>query len=172
MSGSAAKKCPDAPSHNDTRFGLDFGNLETSAGFVLRIAQLTAFERFFEIMPPDTIRLSELTMLLAISENPGVRQGVLADALRIKWPNMTKLVRSLEERDWIARHIPPKDRRSVELRVTKKGAAALDAAAATMYALDRKVFEMLDDQEHSQLLNLLRKVAGWPEADSKGEASR
>src|SRR5690606_24598659 len=98
-----------------------FGVFENSAGFLLRIAQLTAFDRFFEAFPGDGIKISEFTVLLAIAENPGIRQGVLADVLKIKWPNMTKLVRTLEDNDWVGRHIPPNDRRSVELHVTEKG---------------------------------------------------
>lgn len=147
---------------DDGKSGLSFGGLEQSAGFVLRIAQLTAFERFFKVFPADHIKISEFTVLLAIAENPGVRQGVLADVLKIKWSNMTKLVRALEEKEWIGRHIPPHDRRSVELHVTDKGRREIDAVTADMYASDRRALAMLDDAEHRQLLVLLRKVAGWP----------
>ena len=156
----------------DGKAGLSFGGLEQSAGFVLRIAQLTAFERFFKVFPADNIKISEFTVLLAIAENPGVRQGVLADVLKIKWSNMTKLVRALEEKEWIGRHIPPHDRRSVELHVTAKGRRAIDAVAADMYASDREALAMLDDAEHRQLLVLLRKVAGWPpKPETEAEAS-
>lgn len=143
--------------------GLTFGVIETSAGFLLRIAQLTAFDRFFEEYPDSGIKISEFTVLLAIAENPGIRQGVLADTLKIKWSNMTKLVRSLEQKEWVGRHIPPNDRRSVELHVTEKGRREIDAATGVMLDADRKAVSMLDDGEHAQLLALLRKVAGWPE---------
>ncbi|MGB3442497.1 MAG: MarR family transcriptional regulator, partial [Actinophytocola sp.] len=110
------------------------------------------------------IRISELTVLLALSENPGIRQGVLADVLKIKWSNMTKLVRALEERGLIARHIPHDDRRSVVLSVTEAGRQQIDASADKMYRSDRAALSMLDDEEHAQLLTLSRKIAGWPEA--------
>ena len=71
---------------------VSLGELEKSGGFVLRIAQLSAFERFFTVFGESEIRISEFTVLLALSENPGIRQGVLADVLKIKWSNMTKLV--------------------------------------------------------------------------------
>ena len=143
---------------------VSLGNLERSGGFLLRIAQLSAFERFFTVFGESEIRISEFTVLLALSENPGIRQGVLADVLKIKWSNMTKLVRALEERGLIARHIPHDDRRSVVLSVTDAGRAQIDASADKMYHSDRVALSMLDDEEHAQLIALSRKIAGWPEA--------
>jgi DNA-binding MarR family transcriptional regulator len=143
---------------------VSLGALETSGGFVLRIAQLAAFERFFTVFGESEIRISEFTVLLALAENPGIRQGVLADVLKIKWSNMTKLVRALEERGLIARHVPHDDRRSVVLSVTDAGRRQIDASADKMYRSDRAALSMLSDAEHDQLLALSRKIAGWPEA--------
>lgn len=143
---------------------VSLGSLETSGGFLLRIAQLSAFERFFGVFGESEIRISEFTVLLALSENPGIRQGVLADVLKIKWSNMTKLVRALEQRGLIARHIPHDDRRSVVLSVTEAGRRQIDASADKMYRSDREALSMLSDEEHDQLIRLSRKIAGWPEA--------
>lgn len=148
---------------------LSFGSQEQAAGFVLRIAQLAAFERFFELFPVRDIKISEYSVLVGIAENPGVRQGVLADFLKIKWSAMTKLVRTLEERGLVGRRIPPNDRRSVELYVTEQGHALIETVAPMMEAADRKAVSMLSDEEHAQLLTLLRKVAGWPSAQREGE---
>jgi DNA-binding MarR family transcriptional regulator len=141
---------------------ITLGELERSAGFLLRIAQLSAFERFFTVFGESEIKISEFTVLLAIAENPGIRQGVLADLLKIKWPNMTKLVRALEERGLLTRRIPHDDRRSVVLSVTKAGKRQIDASADKMYRSDREALSMLSDAEHAQLLALARKIAGWP----------
>lgn len=135
--------------------------LEQIAGFALRIAQLTAFEQLFSLATPGGSRLSEQTVLFAISRNPGIRQGVLADLLKIKWPNMTKLVRSLEEEGLVERHIPRNDRRAVELRLTEDGAQACASFADDMRRRDRQALSMLDDGEYAQLLTLCRKIAGW-----------
>lgn len=150
---------------------LRFGRQEQAAGFVLRIAQLTAFERFFGIFPLKNIRISEYSVLVGIAENPGVRQGVLADFLKIKWSNMTKLVRTLEDRNLIGRRIPENDRRSVELFVTEEGYKLIDSVSEAMETSDRRTFDMLSDAEHAQLLVLLRKVAGWTPHDEDGHAA-
>lgn len=146
----------------DAKDCVSLGELEHSAGFVLRIAQLAAFERFFVVFGQSEIKISEFTVLLAIAENPGIRQGVLADVLKIKWSNMTKLVRALEDRGLVSRHVPRNDRRSVMLRVTDAGRRQLDGTADKMYKSDREALSMLDDDEHAQLLALTRKIAGWP----------
>ncbi len=150
---------------------LRFGHQEQAAGFVLRIAQLAAFDRFFKLFPLEGIKISEYCALVGIAENPGVRQGVLADFMKIKWSNMTKLVRSLEDMELIGRRIPPNDRRSVELYVTEKGHKLIHDIAPKMRDADREAVSMLSDEEHAQLLMLLRKVAGWPQADAAGEAA-
>jgi DNA-binding MarR family transcriptional regulator len=143
---------------------VSLGVLEDQAGFILRIAQLTAFDRFFALLGPSAVRISEVTVLIAIEQNPGIRQGEIADVLMIKWPNMTKLVRTLEDRGLVERHVPRHDRRSVVLRTTDKGREAIALAADAMYRADREALSMLDDAEHAQLLALSRKIAGWPPA--------
>ena len=143
---------------------VSLGALEQSAGLVMRIAQLTVFDHFFEVFGQSDIRISEFTVLYAIAENPGIRQGVLADVLKIKWPNMTKLVRALEQGGLVERHIPPNDRRSVRLRVTSKGRKQIAASEQTIYRSDRMALSMLSNEEHAQLLKLSRKIAGWPPA--------
>ncbi|POF30904.1 MarR family winged helix-turn-helix transcriptional regulator [Roseibium marinum] len=159
-----------AQQDDNTAEPLNFGSQEQAAGFVLRIAQLAAFERFFALFPAHDIKISEYSVLVGIALNPGVRQGVLADFLKIKWSNMTKLVRTLEDRTLIGRRVPKNDRRSVELYVTEEGHKLIDSVSQDMETSDRKAFQMLSDDEHTQLLVLLRKVAGWPPrgADAKG----
>lgn len=148
------------------RASISLGAMERQAGFILRIAQLAAFERFFDLLGPSAVKISEITVLIAIAENPGIRQGEIADVLKIKWPNMTKLVRMLESRGLVERHIPQHDRRSVVLRLTAAGRKAIDESGDAMMRADRAALSMLDDDEHAQLMALSRKVAGWPQARS------
>ncbi|WP_163264149.1 MarR family winged helix-turn-helix transcriptional regulator [Chelativorans alearense] len=152
----------EAAGIEDGKAGLSFGKFERSAGFLLRIAQLTAFERMFAELKGADVKIGEFTILLAIAENPGVRQGAMADVLKIKWSNMTKLVRSLEGRGLVQRFVPPQDRRSVELRLTEEGRKLLEAFSPLMFEADRRALPMLSDEEHGHFLALLRKVSGWP----------
>lgn len=167
----AALAEPDAQA-SEGKSAVSLGELERSAGFVMRIAQLTAFERFFAVLGASDVKISEFTVLIAVAENPGIRQGVIADVLKIKWSNMTKLVRGLEDRGLVERHIPPDNRRSVVLSVTEKGRREIERSAEAMYRCDRVALSMLDDEEHAQLIELSRKVAGWPAAEPGRRARR
>ena len=164
---TAAKSVPvQETSAPAGKAAISLGGMESQAGFILRIAQLTAFERFFELLGPSAVRISEVTVLIAIHENPGIRQGEIADVLKIKWPNMTKLVRALEQRGLVERHVPQNDRRSVMLQLTDAGREAIGSSSAQMFAADRAALSMLDDDEHTQLMALSRKIAGWPPAST------
>ena len=162
-SSAAGAAAPNAEWQDD----VSLGELRQTAGFALRIAQLTLFERFFVSEWPRNLRISEFTVLLAMSHNPGVRQGVLADILKIKWPNMTKLVRALEERGLVERRIPKTNRRSVELWITPMGRRLVEDHVEHMQLVDREALSMLSDDEIGQLLTLCSKIAGWDAPASK-----
>jgi len=142
---------------------LSFGPMETSVGFLLRIAQLTVSERTFAELNRRDVPIGEFTILLSIDLNPGVRQGVLADMLRIKWSNMTKLIRSLQERGLIRRQVPPDDRRAITLQITPAGREQVENHKALVLGAIERSVPMLDEEEQRILLGLLRKVAGWPQ---------
>jgi DNA-binding MarR family transcriptional regulator len=74
------------------------------------MAQLRSFDFFFEDLGKLGLRPGEFSVLWVIHVNPGVRQGVLAQTLRIKRAHMTKMIRSFEERGLVARTIPEDDR--------------------------------------------------------------
>ena len=146
---------------------LSFGELDHSASFLLRIAQLASYAAVYAADPDLPLSLPELTVLAAIEASPDARQGEIADALRIKWPHMTKLVRGLELRGLVERYVPEEDRRSVFLRLTAAGAALRDEMAPRMRAVDEAAVGMLSPEERQLFIRLLRKVAGW---DIAGEA--
>lgn len=141
---------------------VSFGPMESSIGFLLRIAQLTVSEATFAELNRRDVPIGEFTILLSVDLNPGIRQGVLADRLKIKWSNMTKLVRSLEERGLIVRQVPPDDRRAIALSVTDEGHARVESHKALVLGAIERSVPTLNEQEKQILLGLLRKVAGWP----------
>lgn len=156
---------------SETPEGLSLGAFADTLGFVLRLAQISSFTRVYSHLPDEIpLRLGEYTILLAISENPGVRQGEIADSLRIKWSNMTKIMRSLEQRGYVSRRVAKRDRRSFELELTPLGKSVLTELMPHMMRADRLSRAMLTREENDQLIALLGKViagdapvAGQPE---------
>jgi DNA-binding MarR family transcriptional regulator len=137
-----------------------FGPLSDLAGFMLRLTQVQVYEAFFAAFDPRNIRPGRLGILVAIAGNPGIRQGVLADALHIKWSNMAKTVRLLESDGLIERRVPPSDRRAVELRLTRTGRNLVRRVLPAIQANDRAATAALSDSERETLMRLLRKLAG------------
>src|SRR5690606_19378294 len=99
------------------------GEMESSASFMLRIAELVAYDAVASLQCDIDRVLPEQTVLIAIAMNPEARQGSVADLLRIRWPNMTKMVARLEKKKLISRRVSPEDRRVVTLSPTEEGQA-------------------------------------------------
>ena len=138
---------------------VDFGPLTGLAGFMLRLAQLQLFESFFRDFGAQGITPGQIGILVAIERNPGVRQGVLADALHIKWSNMAKIVRLFESQGLVERRVPESDRRAVELHLTEKGRIAVDETVPQLTVSDRGATTALTARERDTLLRLLAKLA-------------
>ena len=138
---------------------VDFGPLTGLAGFMLRLAQLQLFESFFRDFGAQGITPGQIGILVAIDRNPGVRQGVLADALHIKWSNMAKIVRLFESQGLVERRVPESDRRAVELHLTEKGRIAVDETVPQLTVSDRGATTALTARERDTLLRLLAKLA-------------
>jgi DNA-binding MarR family transcriptional regulator len=126
---------------------------------MLRLAQLYLFESFYRDFGAQGITPGQIGILVAIGRNPGVRQGVLADALHIKWSNMAKIIRLFEDQGLIERRVPASDRRVVELRLTEKGRVTVDETVPHLTVSDQAATAALTARERATLLRLLAKLA-------------
>lgn len=140
---------------------LALGGMEHSLGLTLRVAQLTSFKMLFDVLDDSSPKVGEFSVLKAIADNPGVRQGVLADVFKIKWPSMSKMINKMEKKGYLVRVVPPNDRRSVTLKITELGKVEAERFLPMLVEANDKVFSMLDDGEQATLLKLLRKISGW-----------
>jgi DNA-binding MarR family transcriptional regulator len=138
------------------------GELRHALGFMLRLAQQQAFDAFFDAFAGAGMGPGAFSVLVGIRENPDVRQGSLAQALRIKRANMAKLVRKLERDGLIARTVPDDDRRANLLRLTEQGEAMVDQWAPSLFGHDRALAHGLTGAERATLLSLLRRIADVP----------
>lgn len=137
---------------------LDFGPLADSTGFLLRLAQIDAFERYFDATSGEAGPPLDMVLLTMIARNPGIRQGVLARALRIKRAHMTKIVRLLEDADLLSGRVPDDDRRAIELSLTPAGRTRLAAIWDRIAPHERALPPGLSAPEADTLRDLLRKL--------------
>ena len=136
------------------------GPLGNSVGFLLRLAQLRAFDEFFSDHGPQGLKPGEFSVLWVIARNPGIRQSVLGQRLMIKRAHMTKLIRAMEDRRLVSRYIPDADRRAVELTLTSAGEDEVETAGRLFFDYEQSTGAPLDADDHATLVALLRKYIG------------
>ena len=145
---------------------VDMTAMNDHIGYRVRILQLKIFNDIGERMEKLGMTLGAYTALVAIRENPGVRQGVLGAAMHVKRPNMTKLINGLEKAGLVARATPSSDKRAVELRLTPAGVARVDAATDQVRAHDREIAKMLTTRERETLMRLIDRVSEGVDASA------
>jgi DNA-binding MarR family transcriptional regulator len=157
MSGRAKKK-PASVRDVDAAEVRDEPGLAESVGLV-RIVQLQSFQLFYRRFEDTGLSLGALTTLGSIHANPGIRHGVLADALMIKRPNFTKVINRLQRAGYVIREAPKGDKRSTALFVTKKGLRKLAELKSAVVDHHRDLVKVLTPNEREVLLALLRKLS-------------
>ena len=133
--------------------------LDDRLGYWLRLAQMAAFEAFNDAMAPLDLTPGRLGALLLIEASPNAHQSALAEALRVKPPNMAVLLARLEQDGLIRREGDPANRRANMLRLTPAGRALLRRARKVEAALEVKLSAGLDDKERAALIAALRRIA-------------
>jgi DNA-binding MarR family transcriptional regulator len=136
------------------------GPLSDSLGFLLRLSQLVSFRDFFAELDDLGVRPGEASVLMLVSENPGIRQGVLAKRLMIKRAHMTKMVRALEDEELVLRTVPEDDKRSVELWLSPRGEARVETLRGPWMAHEARPARNLTRREEADLKRLLRTYLG------------
>ena len=129
-----------------------------------------SFQDFFRNLVDLDVRPGEVSVLMVIAENPGIRQGILARRLMIKRANMAKMARAMEGSGLVRRTVPEDDRRSVELWLTDEGAARLAALRTPFLDHEARTARSLSKEEEAELKRLLRKYIGLSGADRGGRS--
>lgn len=135
------------------------GGLETTVGFVLRLAQVAVFKDLLSALKPFDLRVTDLSVLLVIEATPGLQQRAVGDVLRIQRPNLVTIIDQLEARGLVRRGPVPGDRRAYALSLTPEGAALLQQAKIAHAQHDRKVLDALGDLDKRQMLAALERIA-------------
>ncbi|WP_312011743.1 MULTISPECIES: MarR family transcriptional regulator [unclassified Bradyrhizobium] len=137
---------------------LNLRELQATPGFVLRLAQLKFFEGFYEHFADFGLTPASYAILVLIRDNPGVPPSSLASLLRLKLPNLIKILNELESSGFIKRNKSKTDRRAVELVLTTKGAKLINDAARTTELYNRQMLAPLNETERTTLIALLNRI--------------
>ena len=156
MKSPAAK--PHLPSRGERgRAPLDTAELDAAVGFWLRLAQQQDLRAFGERFGGTGVNQLGYAILLVLEANPGCRPAELAEAVRVRPPNLVEPLEILVARGLALREPDPRDRRAQALSLTPEGAATLIELKAAHAGLIEGYREALGREDYRRLIGLLRR---------------
>ncbi|TDP71490.1 MarR family winged helix-turn-helix transcriptional regulator [Roseateles toxinivorans] len=141
---SPAPDAPDAPLLPVA--GLAYGVLDDLLGYALRRAQNALYLDFFRATEAFDVSPQRFAALVLVAENPGLRQGLLAQAMGLHRSGALRLTNWLAQRGWVERRDDPVDARSWGLHLTASGLAQVKALTAVVRAHDAALSQALGKQ--------------------------
>lgn len=137
---------------------LDVAALRQTPGFMVRILQVQIFERFYASFAVLGISPPEYAILLAVRDNDAITQSELAAVLKMRLPNLIKLLTLMEERGTMRRRRSAKDRRAVELSLTSAGRKRAEEASRLGEQFDAETLGGLGKQEQAAFLRAIGRL--------------
>src|SRR5829696_4985079 len=132
--------------------------LAGSPSFLVRLAQLRAFDEFHQQFAGLGVTPAGFTVLTLIVANPGVRPGAIAEELRVQPSNVAALVNALVAARLVERTPDASELRANLLHATKKGLAVWKEMDRSHREADARFMERLSAPERERLVALLRKL--------------
>jgi DNA-binding MarR family transcriptional regulator len=137
---------------------LNLRALKNTPGFMIRLVQLKFFDGFYEQFAEMGVTPASYAILALIRDNPGVPPSSVASLLRLRLPNLIKMLNELESSGIIKRNRSKADRRAVELVLTSKGTRLIQEAAKVSEPYERRMLAPLSEAEQSALIGMLNKI--------------
>lgn len=138
--------------------GLSLGRLGNFVGFRLRRIQNYLSRDFSSATGAHDLKHGQFTGLAVIAANPGLSQIALAREIGLDKSLTVLMVDEMERRGWAERRRSTVDRRRHDLFVTAAGEAVLDDLFAQLTVVEKRALDVLSDEEHAVLNDLLDRI--------------
>lgn len=129
------------------------------AAFLLAQLGAHAADRFAERVAELGLTPPQTGLLREIARDPGSSQQQLATRLGLLPSRVVSFVDDLEARGLVHRERSRTDRRQYALQLTRDGQVMLRRIGALARAHERDLCLAVDETEHAQLTDLLRRIA-------------
>ena len=139
--------------------GIDYLDLDQHLGYMLRRAQVSAFEAFHRATAGAGITPPRFTALVILQANPGISQSTLGEVLGTARSGAMLLTDWLEAQGLAERRHRPDDGRAWGLYLTAKGQRLIERLRRRVRAYDHRFAERIRPGERRELLRLLEKLA-------------
>lgn len=139
-------------------------SLRELTGYRMRRAMLPVLARVNELLAPLGLRRTTFSALVIVRDNPGMRQGELAELLAMEKPNLVNIIDKLEKAELIERRRSDEDRRVNALFVTEKGRRRCEAGLSEICEYEQSLTEGFEDQDVDALHTALDRIRRNAEA--------
>ena len=108
---------------------------------------------------PERLSAADSTLLAHLDEDGPVRSTALARHLGVANSTLSAAIARLARQGYVIQARDAADRRAIELRLSRKGAAAMQASSVLDMPLVRKMLEQLKPRERRRALDGLALLA-------------
>jgi DNA-binding MarR family transcriptional regulator len=142
------------------KYPTDELELGQRTGHLIWRAQQHAWRVFMEEAEKHDITPVQASVLLVISNQPGIDQKTLAGIIALDKATTGNVLGRLEARGLLIRKIEPTDRRARALYLTTSGRALNRKMGTVIRRARERLVEKLTRQERLEFIRLLRKFIG------------
>ena len=132
--------------------------LRTISSYQLRRTAVQAMVVVNNILRQYGLRRTTFASLSVVIDEPGIKQGTLADVLAVDRPNIVKIIDTLEEEGLLIREKVLNDRRVYALMPTEKGITLADKVTADIKRLDDDLLAGLSEHNIKTFQDVLLTV--------------
>ncbi|MFD1794519.1 MarR family transcriptional regulator [Paracoccus aurantiacus] len=151
-------KPDESPDSGTEKKGITDSVLFSLIGYRLKRVYMQIQPLAQRVLAENDLRVVSFSCLSIITDNPGIVQSELADALQMERSNLVVIIDELEERGLITRKKIPTDRRRYALTATLRGRHLRDRAAAKVRTAEDEVLGWLDEDDRDRLLTILGRL--------------
>lgn len=154
--------------------GLDYGVLDDLLGYALRRAQNALYLDFYRATAALDVSPQRFAALVLVGRNPGMRQGLLAQAMGLHRSGALRLTDWLTGRGWVERREDVEDARSWGLHLTATGKRKLTALERLVQAHDARLMAGLGERAAALKADLerLAAIAGGESPNDNNDGDR
>jgi DNA-binding MarR family transcriptional regulator len=126
--------------------GLDYGVLDDLLGYALRRAQNALYLDFYRATAELDVSPQRFAALVLVGRNPGMRQGLLAQAMGLHRSGALRLTDWLTGRGWVERRDDAEDARRWGLFLTAAGKRQLAVLERRVRTHDERLMSELGER--------------------------
>lgn len=155
---STASRAPDTDTAANGN-AIDYSILSQAVLYRLRRAQAAVLQDFNDGLASFGLRPADFSVLVVVSNNHGLKQSDVAEALGIQRANFVAIIDALEAKGLLVRRKSESDRRVQFLHMTEEGEEMLEQISSIWQDSEDRLIERLGGEtQHAMLVDLLKRI--------------